>query len=247
MTVADGTPRLEVRGLTVGYGAAPVVCGIDLEVRQGEVVALLGANGAGKTTTLLALSGQLSQSSGTVALSGALTRAPFHRRAQAGLAFVMEGRAIFKQLSTLDNLRLARCDVEKALAMFPELRTRLKVKAGLLSGGEQQMLDLARSLARRPTLLLADELSLGLAPLVVDRLHAAVREAAVERGVGVLLVEQHVRRALKVADRGYVMKRGEVVLSGSAHDLRARAAEIEALYLDAGTKPAQPDDRRHDG
>lgn len=151
----------------------------------------------------------------------------------------MEERAVFKKLSALDNLRVGDVEAEAALRLFPELEKRLGVRGGLLSGGEQQMLTLARALGRKPTLLLADELSLGLAPMVVRRLLEAVRAAADERGTGVLLVEQHVRKALQYADRAYVMRRGRIELSGDARDLRGRLAEIEESYLTTGIAKAE--------
>ncbi|OHV44540.1 ABC transporter ATP-binding protein [Pseudofrankia sp. BMG5.36] len=237
MTAArtDGeTALLEASGLCAGYQGVPVVRDLDLTVRPGEVVALLGPNGAGKTTTLLTLAGGLRAVSGTVLADGTPTRAPLHRRAARGLALVTEERSVFMNLSTAENLRVGRCDIGRALSLFPELRAKLKTPAGLLSGGEQQMLTLARALARRPRLLLADELSLGLAPLAVARLLRAVRAAADEDGVGVLLVEQHVTKVLEVADRAYVLRRGRVELSGTAAELRGRLAEVEGSYLAGG-------------
>jgi len=225
------TAALEVTGLTAGYGAQAVIHELDIVVQPGEVVALLGPNGAGKTTTLLALSGELPVMKGDVKIHGKATTAPLHRRARNGLGYVTEERSIFKGLSTTDNLRAANVPVEDALALFPELEPRLGVRAGLLSGGEQQMLTLARALSRKPTLLLADELSLGLAPLIVKRLLEAVRTAADERGTGVLLVEQHVRKALHYTDRGYVIRRGRIVLEGTSAELLARIGEIEDSYL----------------
>jgi branched-chain amino acid transport system ATP-binding protein len=227
-------PVLEARGLTAGYGPQPVVHGVDLVVEPGEVVTLLGRNGAGKTTTLLALSGELPLMEGSVLLDGKPTRHPLHRRARGGLAYVTEERSVFKTMSARDNLRIGDADPDAALALFPELEKRLDVRGGLLSGGEQQMLTLARALSRKPRLLLADELSLGLAPLVVRRLLEAVRAAADQRGTGVLLVEQHVRKALLYAERAYVMRRGRIVMSGAAADLRERIAEIEESYFMGG-------------
>ena len=221
---------LAARHLTCGYNDVPVVQGLELDVGAGEVVALLGANGAGKTTALMTLSGELPALSGEVVFQGEPTRAPLHKRARAGMAVVTETRSVFMSLSTVNNLRVGRVDVRKALERFPELNNRLKVPAGLLSGGEQQMLTLARALAREPTLLLADELSLGLAPLIVERLLRAVRAEA-DNGLGVLLVEQHIPRALEIADRAYVMRRGQIVMQGSAAELKGRIAEIEESYL----------------
>ena len=224
------TAVIAAKGLTVGYGAQAVVRDLDLEVRSGEVVALLGPNGAGKTTTLLALSGELEPMGGEVIFKGAPTRAPLHVRARNGLAFVPEERSVFKGLTTRDNIRAGRTRVENVLALFPELEKRLDIRGGLLSGGEQQMLTLGRALSRDPSVLLADELSLGLAPLIVTRLLSAVRAAA-DRGCAVLLVEQHVRQALRVADRAYVMRRGVIELSGTAPHLLDRIDDIEAQYL----------------
>ncbi|WP_406443183.1 ABC transporter ATP-binding protein [Streptomyces sp. NBC_00631] len=222
-------PLVEARALTAGYGSRPVVRDLDMEVRPGEVVALLGPNGAGKTTTLRALSGDLAPMGGEVRWLGEPGRAPLHRRARQGLAYVGE-RAVITRLDTTDNLRVGRVATEQALELFPELEKRLKTGAGMLSGGEQQMLSLARALCRAPRLLLADELSLGLAPLVVDRLLRAVREAA-DRGLGALLVEQHVRKVLDIADRVYVLHRGRVTMAGTPKDLRANLDAIESSYL----------------
>jgi branched-chain amino acid transport system ATP-binding protein len=232
------TPLLEVTALGVGYGDLPVVSDLDLYVGAGEVVALLGANGAGKSTTLLALAGVL-PSTGTIALDGTRLSGPLHRRARRGLSLIPEGRSVFMGLSALKNLQLGPGPVETALDMFPELRPLLARKAGMLSGGEQQILGLARALAARPRLLLVDELSLGLAPKVVQRLLGALHAAAGE-GTGVLLVEQHARQALAVADRGYVMSRGRCERSGTGAELLAGIDEIERTYLHG---PAETPDR----
>jgi branched-chain amino acid transport system ATP-binding protein len=223
---------LEARGLSAGYHEHPVVNELDLVVNAGEVVALLGPNGAGKTTTLMTLAGQLALLGGEISFDGSTSRQPLHRRAKRGLALVTEKRSVFMRLSTADNLRVGRCDVDRAVTLFPELKPLMRRLAGQLSGGEQQMLTLARALARSPKLLLADELSLGLAPLVVTRLLQAVRRAADEDGVGVLLVEQHVHQALRYADRAYVINRGRIVLSGTAAEI---APNLEAAYLAHGT------------
>jgi branched-chain amino acid transport system ATP-binding protein len=229
-TARVGEVVVEARGLTAGYAGTPAVHDVDLEVRAGEVVALLGANGAGKTTTLLALAGEVTPIAGTVALHGDARRRRLHQRARQGLGFLTEERCVFMGLTGWQNLRLGRGRPEDALAHFPELEEHLDKKVGLLSGGQQQMLALGRVLAARPRVLLADELSLGLAPMVVERLLAAVRSAA-DDGLAVVLVEQHVRQALAVADRVQVLRRGRVVLSGAAAELRADAAGIAAHYL----------------
>jgi ABC-type branched-subunit amino acid transport system ATPase component len=227
--VSTPAPLLAARALASGYGGRPVVRDLDLEVRPGEVVALLGANGAGKTTTLRTLAGALTPMSGEVRWLGAATRAPLHRRARQGLAYVGE-RAVFGGLDTAGNLRVGRADADRAVDLFPELAKRIRTPAGMLSGGEQQMLALATALVRTPKVLLADELSLGLAPLVVGRLLRAVREAA-DQGLGALLVEQHVRKVLDIADRVYVLRRGRVVMAGTPAELRADLDALGSSYL----------------
>jgi branched-chain amino acid transport system ATP-binding protein len=225
---------IEARGLTAGYGSGDVISDVDLVVQAGEVVALLGVNGSGKTTMVRALAGELTPTSGEVRLAGAPCSAPLHRRAKQGLRLISEERSVFMSLTVADNLRLGGQDPARCIELFPELEPLRSRKVGLLSGGEQQMLTLARALAAEPLVLLADELSLGLAPLVVERLLAAVRAAA-DTGTGVLLVEQHVRNALDVADRAYVLSGGRVVLSGETSDLRDRFEEIEQSYFDAAS------------
>lgn len=227
---ATEKPALTARGLSAGYHGIPVVHDLDLEVRAGELVALFGPNGAGKTTTLLALAGEVKVLAGDVEYSGSPQVEPLHVRARRGLGLLTEDRAVFMSLSVRDNLRLGRGTVEDALGFFPELEPHLGRRTGLLSGGQQQMLALARILAGRPSVILADELSLGLAPLVVARLLAALRQAA-GAGAAVLLVEQHVRVALAEVDRAYVLTRGRIALSATATELRSAPESVTELYF----------------
>jgi branched-chain amino acid transport system ATP-binding protein len=231
---AASGPALEARQVTAGYGRQAVIHDITLHVEAGEVVALLGANGAGKTTTLLTLAGELPPMAGEVLLHGTPTKEALFRRARSGLAYMTEEKSVFMTLTTLQNLKVAGAELEAALDLFPELEKRINITGGQLSGGEQQMLSVARALGRAPRILMADELSLGLAPLIVKRLLQAVRTAADDRGTGVLLVEQHVQQALKYADRAYVMRQGRIALEGTAAEMRGRIDEIQANYL-AGT------------
>jgi branched-chain amino acid transport system ATP-binding protein len=222
---------LECRALAAGYGAVAVVREVELHVEPGEVVALIGPNGAGKTTTLLTLAGELPAIAGEVVFRGVATKAPLFRRVRRGMGFVTEERSVFRALTTEENLRVAGVSQARAVDIFPELAPLMGRTAGLLSGGEQQMLTLARAVAREPKLLLIDELSLGLAPLVVRRLLDTVRRVATEKYAGVVLVEQHVRQALEIADRVYLMQRGRIVMSGTADEVRGRIDEVEATYL----------------
>lgn len=225
---------LECRGLSAGYAGAVVCRDLDITVRSGEVVALIGANGAGKSTTMLTVAGELAPISGSLSVLGSDRRASLSALARRGLSYVTEERSVIMGLTAAENLRLAGVSADDACAVFPELRALLRRPAGLMSGGEQQMLTLARALARNPKLLLADELSLGLAPQIVQRLLAVVRSAADERGVGVLLVEQHVRQVLTVADRVYVMRRGQVMLEGTAAEIGADLDAVQRAYLSGG-------------
>jgi branched-chain amino acid transport system ATP-binding protein len=222
---------LEARGLSAGYGKMAVVHDVDLRVDAGEVVALIGANGAGKTTTLLTLAGELAPLEGEVRFLGESTTAPMHVRCRRGLGYVTEERSVIMEMSVADNLRLAKVAPAVAFDYFPALEKCIHRRAGLCSGGEQQMLSLARALGRQPKVLLADELSLGLAPIIVPNLLQAVRTAANERGVGVLLVEQHVRQAFEIADRVLVMERGRITLSGTTDEVAGQLDAIEAAYL----------------
>ena len=224
-------PVISVKGMSTGYAGQPVVHDLSFDVNPGEVFCLLGPNGAGKTTTMLALAGELPLLGGEVRFGDVKPKAPLYKRARSGMAYVTEERSVFKGMSLKDNLRIGGVDVEEAVALFPELGKRMSVRGGLLSGGEQQMLTLARALGRKPKLLLADELSLGLAPLVVDRLLQAVRRAADELGTAVIMVEQHAHKALGYTDHAIVMRRGRVGLDLTGEDARHRIGEVEQAYL----------------
>ena len=233
---ASSGPALAVSGLCAGYRGIPVVRELDLEVRPGEVVALLGPNGAGKTTTLETIAGLNRPISGTVSMAGRdIGGAPAPALARRGLALVPEGRALFPGLTVREHLRLAGgragAREEELLAMLPELGKCLNRKAGLLSGGEQQMLAVGRALVTRPRVLLVDEMSLGLAPVIVERLLPILRRAATEMGASVLFVEQHVALALQVADRAYILTHGRIALEGTAAELRGRPELLAASYL----------------
>jgi branched-chain amino acid transport system ATP-binding protein len=221
-------PLLEARGLSAGYGDLAAVRNVDLALHRGEIAAVLGPNGAGKTTLLMTLAGALRPLGGTVLWEGRATTASLHKRVRSGMAFVPEERSVISGLTTLDNLRLGRGSVDDALEFFPQLAPLLNRRAGLLSGGEQQMLTLARAIASRPAALLVDELSLGLAPIIVDRLLDTLRSAASELGLAVLLVEQQARRAMRIADRWLLLRQGTVVASG---DAAAGMEELESMYL----------------
>jgi branched-chain amino acid transport system ATP-binding protein len=229
-------PVLTLERLTAGYEEAAVIRDLDLTVGEGEVVALLGANGAGKTTTLRTISGVVKPMAGRVEFGSVdLAGMSVSRRARLGIAHVPENRGVFFGLTVAEHFRLGsrgeRLDADAAYRYFPALAELRDRRCGLLSGGEQQMLAVGRALARHPRLLLLDELSLGLAPLIVERLLPVVREYAVESGCGVLLVEQHVQLALDIADRGCVLSHGEVVLHDRAEVLRKDRELLMASYF----------------
>ena len=236
---ADGrgaVAALAVSGLSAGYQGIPVVRELNLTVGHGEVVALLGPNGAGKTTTLETIAGLHRPLAGRVELSGHnVAGTAAHVLARRGMALVPEGRALFPGLTVKEHLRLAggrgAARERELLEMLPELAKCLDRRAGLLSGGEQQMLAVGRALVTRPRLLLVDEMSLGLAPVIVERLLPVLRKVADEFGTSVLFVEQHVALALRIADRAYILNHGRISLEGAAADLRERPELLAASYL----------------
>lgn len=229
---------LEAHDLTLGYRGVPVVQGLTLDVAAGEIVAIVGANGAGKTTTLLGLAGAIQPISGSVSFDGVDQSAGLSANARRGMGLLTDDRSIFRELTTWENLRLGRGNPEAALAAFPALAALRDRKAGLLSGGEQQMLGLARVIAGAPKLLLADELSLGLAPIVVQPLFASLRALA-DEGAAIVIVEQHVQLALSVADTAIVLQRGVVVDRAPAAELRGDRERIARAYLSAPPEVAR--------
>ena len=236
---------LHTRELTTGYTKQrPCVRDIDLTVEPGEIRCLLGPNGAGKTTLLLALAGILPRFGGTVEVDGVSVGSGRPRDAvRAGMVLVPDDRALFRQLSTVQNLRLAvperglrAAAVDQVIEYFPSLEKRLKVDAGRLSGGEQQMLAIGRAIVQQPKVLLIDELSMGLAPVIVDEILEVLKRLAADRGMSVVLVEQHVHLALNVADKAAVLVHGNIVIDDSATALKAEPARIERAYM--GTEEA---------
>ncbi|HRD35672.1 MAG TPA: ABC transporter ATP-binding protein [Rhodocyclaceae bacterium] len=233
-------PLLELRGLTVRHGGIEAVRGVDLELFPGELACLIGANGAGKSTTLHAIAGLLPVAGGDVILAGErLNPAPAHKRLAAGIALVPEGRGIFSRLTVAENLRMGayvrrdkagvEADLERIFDMLPRVKERLGQVAGSLSGGEQQMLAIGRALLSRPRLLLLDEPSMGLAPIVVEKVFEVIRSVARD-GVTILLVEQNAGLALGFAGRGHVMESGVITLAGSGDSLLADP-RVRSAYL----------------
>jgi branched-chain amino acid transport system ATP-binding protein len=233
-------PVLSIRGLKVAYGGIQAVKGVDLDVQSGELVALIGANGAGKTTTLKAVTGTQAWSEGEVLYRGASIRGVgAHSLVSRGLAMVPEGRGVFARMTIIENLLMGaftrndkaeiRADTERMFEIFPRLKERAEQTAGTLSGGEQQMLAMARALMSRPALLLLDEPSMGLSPLMVDKVFEVVR-AVSEQGTTILLVEQNARLALQAANRGYVMDSGLITLTGDAKEM-LNDPKVRAAYL----------------
>jgi len=236
-------PILAVKGVTTFYGAIQALHGVDLEVAKGEIVTLIGANGAGKSTLLMTICGNPRARAGAVLLDGNdITGLPTYEIVRRGVAQVPEGRRIFPRMSVFENLQMGativdqahfQSDLDRVFAMFPRLAERRDQRGGTLSGGEQQMLAIGRALMSRPRLLLLDEPSLGLAPLIVKQIFEAIGRIAREEGVTIFLVEQNAFHALRLADRGYVLVNGRVRLSGPSAELLANA-EVRSAYLEGG-------------
>lgn len=236
-------PLLEVEGVETYYGNIRALNGVSIAVNEGEIVALIGANGAGKSTLMMTIFGSPRARNGRITFAGTdITRMPTHEIARMRIAQSPEGRRIFPRMTVMENLQMGASldnlrhydeDVEKVFALFPRLKERIGQRGGTLSGGEQQMLSIARALMARPKLLLLDEPSLGLAPLIVKQIFDAIRELNRRDGLTVFLVEQNAFGALKLATRGYVMVNGNVTMSGTGRELLADP-EVRAAYLEGG-------------
>jgi len=239
------TPLLTVRGVETFYGRIQALRGVDVEVGRGEIVTLIGSNGAGKSTLMMTICGTPRCSAGTIDFDGSdITRMPTHEIVRLGIAQAPEGRRIFPRMTVIENLQMGAStadpshfgeDVARVFKLFPILERRQSQRGGTLSGGEQQMLAIGRALMARPRLLLLDEPSLGLAPLIVRQIFDVIRALNREEGMTVFLVEQNAYHALKLAHRGYVMVNGRITMSGAGRELLARE-EIRAAYLEGGAK-----------
>jgi branched-chain amino acid transport system ATP-binding protein len=239
------TPLLEIRGLQTFYGKIQALKGIDLDVPEGEITTMIGANGAGKTTLMMTICGNPRARTGSIRFAGTdISQRPTHEIMHMGLAQSPEGRRIFPRMTVLENLQMGALlnkerettfstDLERAYTLFPRLKERAEQRAGTMSGGEQQMLAIARALMGRPRLLLLDEPSLGLAPLIVKQIFGVIRDLNRTQGLTVFLVEQNAYHALKLAHRGYVMVNGLITMSGTGAELLARP-EIRSAYLEGG-------------
>jgi branched-chain amino acid transport system ATP-binding protein len=241
-------PLLSVRGVTAYYGHVKALKGVDIDVNDGEIVALIGANGAGKSTLMMTVCGNPRAREGQIVFAGRdITAMPTHEIAHLKLAHAPEGRRIFPRMTVLENLQMGATvgqpsefdrDLQHVLALFPRLGQRLHQRGGTLSGGEQQMLAIARALMSRPRLLLLDEPSLGLAPLIVRQIFEAIEALNAKHGLTVFLVEQNAFHALKLAHRGYVMVNGLITLSGTGRELLERP-EVKIAYLEGGRRQAE--------
>ena len=236
-------PLLEIDNVTACYGRLPVLHGVSLDIRPGEIVALIGANGAGKTTTMMTIFGRPRASQGHIVFDGQdITQLPTHEIARLRIAQSPEGRRIFPRMTVMENLQMGAIiagdpdgfdrDLDRVCTLFPVLKARADQRGGTLSGGEQQMLAIARALMGRPKLLLLDEPSLGLAPLIVKQIFATIKELNRD-GLTVFLVEQNAYHTLKLADHGYVMVNGRITMSGTGRELLS-SPEIRAAYLEGG-------------
>jgi branched-chain amino acid transport system ATP-binding protein len=236
-------PLLSVRGVETYYGNIRALKGVDIDVHAGEIVTLIGSNGAGKSTLMMTICGNPRARAGAITYEGVdITRMPTHRIARLNIAQSPEGRRIFPRMTVYENLQMGAAinnfahladDLDKVFALFPRLKERMHQRGGTLSGGEQQMLAIARALMARPKLLLLDEPSLGLAPLVVKGIFQAIKDLNAKEKLTVFLVEQNAFHALKLAHRAYVMKTGEIVMSGTGHDLLTNP-DVRAAYLEGG-------------
>jgi branched-chain amino acid transport system ATP-binding protein len=236
-------PLLSLRGVEAAYGQIVALKGVDIDVNPGEIVTIIGANGAGKSTLMMSIFGCPRARAGSILFDGAdITHRPTHEIARLGLAQAPEGRRIFARMSVFENLQMGAAvaglanfdaDLARVFSIFPRLKERRDQRGGTLSGGEQQMLAIARALMSRPRLLMLDEPSLGLAPLVVKQIFDVIRELNKKEGLTVFLVEQNAFHALKLADRGYVMVNGAITLAGTGRDLLANP-QVRAAYLEGG-------------
>jgi len=234
---------LQLAGVHAHYGHIHALKGIDVDVQVGEIVTLIGANGAGKSTLLMSLFGQPRASGGRIIFDGEdITKLPTHAISRRGIALVPEGRRIFQRMTVMENLQMGAVladptnlavDLKRMFALFPILEERCEQRAGTLSGGEQQMLAIARALMARPKLLLLDEPSLGLAPLYIKKIFQIIRELNRDHGMTILLIEQNAHHALRAAHRGYVLQHGQIILSGTGKELLA-SPEVRAAYLEGG-------------